>query len=67
MTANNDFLAANPAANALFEVVRLSVIDVSLANVAMGEGEGPTDLATQWLADNRDLADEWIAAALAAG
>ena len=67
VTANNDFLAANPAANALFEAVRLSVIDVSLANVAMGEGESPTDLATQWLADNRDLADEWIAAALAAG
>ena len=39
VTANNDFLAANPAARALFEVVRLSVIDVSLANVAMGEGE----------------------------
>ena len=67
VTANNDFLAANPAAGALFEVVRLSVIDVSLANVAMGEGEGPSDLATQWIADNRELADEWIHAALAAG
>ena len=66
VTANNDFLAANPAAEALFDAVRLSVIDVSLANVEQGEGADPTDLATQWLADNRALADEWIAAALAA-
>ena len=42
------------------------MIDVSLANVAMGEGESPSDLAVQWIADNRDLVDEWIAAALAA-
>ena len=60
VTANNDFLAANPAAQALFEAVRLSVIDVSLANAAMGQGESPTDLATQWIADNRGLVDEWI-------
>ena len=64
VTANNDFLAANPAAQALFEAVRLSAIDVSLANAAMGKGASPTDLATQWIADNRALADEWIAAAL---
>ena len=64
VTANNDFLAANPAAEALFEAVRLSVIDVSLANVAMGQGESPADLATQWIADNRGMADAWISAAL---
>ena len=66
VTANNDFLAANPAAEALFEAVKLSVIDVSLAIAAMGAGESPTDLATQWIADNRDRVDEWIHAALAA-
>ena len=66
VTANNDFLAANPAAAALFEAVKLSVIDVSLANVEQAGGAAPTDLATQWIADNRGLADEWIAAALAA-
>ena len=66
ITANNDFLSANPAARALFEVVRLPVIDVSLANVAQDRGESPTDLAVQWLADNRDLVDEWIFFALAA-
>ena len=67
VTANNDFLAANPAARVLFEAVRLSVIDVSVANLAMLGGEHPTDLAAQWIADNRDLVDEWIAAARAAG
>ena len=66
VTANNNFLAANPAAEALFESVKLSVIDVSLANVAMGEGRSPTYLAAQWIADNRDLVDEWITAARAA-
>ena len=63
---NSDFLAANPAAEVLFEAVKLSVIDVSLANVAMGWGKSPTDLAAQWIADNRDLVDEWITAARAA-
>ena len=66
VTANNNFLAANPAAKALFESVKLSVIDVSLANVAQGEGASPTDLAAQWIADNRALV-EWLATARAAG
>ena len=66
VTANSDFLAANPAAEALFEVVKLSVIDVSLANAAQGEGESPTDLAAQWIADNRVLVDQWLTAARAA-
>ena len=66
VTANNNFLAANPAAEALFESVKLSVIDVSLANVAQGEGRSPTYLAAQWIADNRALVDQWITAARAA-
>ena len=67
VTANSDFLAANPAAEALFEVVKLSVIDVSLANAAQNEGESPTSLAAQWIADNRNLADRWLTTARAAG
>ena len=43
------------------------MIDVSLANVAMGEGRSPTYLAAQWIADNRNLVDPWLAAAIAAG
>ncbi len=67
VTANNDFLAANPAAKKLFEIVKLSVIDVSLANVEQDDGASPTDLATQWIADNRGLVDEWLTQAMAAG
>lgn len=67
VTANNDFLAANPAAEALFEAVTLSVIEVSLANVAQGEGATPAELATEWIADNRDDVDAWLDAARAAG
>ena len=67
VTARNGFLEDNPAAAGLFEVVKLSVIDVSLANVAQADGAHPNDLATQWIADNRELVDDWIAAALAAG
>lgn len=66
-TANNDFLAGNPAAEALLGAVKLSVIDVSIANVAQGAGSTPDELASEWIANNRDLADSWIAAALAAG
>ena len=67
VTARNGFLDENPAAGGLFEAVKLSVIDVSLANVAQADGAHPNDLATQWIADNRDQVDEWIHAALAAG
>ena len=66
VTANNDFLAANPAAEALFETVRLSAFDVSLASVAIDGGESPSDLAAQWITDNRGLVDEWITAARSA-
>ena len=64
VTANSDFLAANPAAEALFEAVKLSVVEVSTVNVAVFEGQSPASLAAQWIADNRALADEWLAAAL---
>ena len=66
VTANNDFLAANPAAASLLETVKLSVIEVSLANVEQGEGASPTDLATDWIANNRATVDAWLDAARAA-
>ena len=67
VTARNEFLEANPVAEALFEAVRLPVFDV-LGNVELQHlgGWNPTDLAIQWIADNRDLVDEWLAAARAA-
>ena len=67
VTANNDFLAANPAAKALFEAVKLPVVDVSEANVGVNEGRSPRDLAVRWVADNRSLVDQWLDAARAAG
>jgi glycine betaine/proline transport system substrate-binding protein len=67
VTGNSEWLAANPSAAALLDAVVLSVIDVSLQNVAQDGGETPEDLAAQWLVDNRAQADEWLAAARAAG
>ena len=71
VTANSEWLAANPAAAALLEQVTLPVIDVSLANVEQEGGrdtnEDITQLAAEWIERNRDLVDTWIAAALAVG
>jgi glycine betaine/proline transport system substrate-binding protein len=65
--ANNDFLAANPAAEELFKQIKLSVMDVSVANVAQSAGASPIDLAAEWIADNRDKVDPWLEAARSAG
>jgi glycine betaine/proline transport system substrate-binding protein len=71
VTANSDFAEANPVAAALFNVVSLPIIDVSLANVEQDNGmntnEDIKSLAAKWIEDNRSTVDEWIAAALAAG
>ena len=67
VSANNEFLEANPAVLAFFEAARLTPMDVSLAEVAQLEhGAHPDDLAAQWIADNRDKVDSWLAAARAA-
>ena len=39
VTANNDFLTANPAAATLLEQVKIGVLDVALQNVRMDAGE----------------------------
>ena len=66
VSANNDWLESNPAAAKLLELFQMSVLDVSLMNVEMGEGTAVLELAQQWIEDNRDLVDEWLAAARAA-
>ena len=70
VTANSDFLAANPAAAKLFEQVKVSLVDVTLQNVKASAGEDtPEDVirhAAEWIAANRDAVDEWLAAARAA-
>ena len=68
ITANTEFLEANPATRALFEAVRLTPLEVSQANIAQLEGGAhPDDLAAQWIQDNRDRVDSWLAAARTAG
>ncbi len=66
ITANGDFLDENPVAEALLNAVVLPVFDVSLANVEQTEGGDPKDIAVQWIADNRDVVDEWLDTARAA-
>ena len=64
VTANTEFLEANPAAKLLFTAVRLTVLEVSLAAETLRRtGADPDDLAAQWIAENRDRADTWLAAA----
>ena len=66
VTANTEWLNANPYAAELFCAVRLSVIDVSLANVEQsGAGDASTEdfiagLASTWIVDNRDTVDGWL-------
>lgn len=71
VSANNEFLAANPAAESLFEQVKIPVIDVALQNVLFDGGENTTEdvngHAADWIAANRDQVDEWLANAMAAG
>ena len=65
VTARNDLLANHPAAATLLELVKLNVVDVSLQVVAQDGGETPQNLATQWIANNQDLVDSWLAIARA--
>ncbi len=70
VVANNDFLAANPAAAKLFELVTFDVIDIALQNVRYDEGENTEEdvrnHAAEWIADNRSVVDDWLARARAA-
>ncbi|WP_419864438.1 glycine betaine ABC transporter substrate-binding protein [Candidatus Poriferisodalis sp.] len=66
VTANNDFLAANPAAARLLEVVKLPESEVSMANFEQAHGAAPSQLAADWIAWNRGTARVWLSAARAA-
>jgi glycine betaine/proline transport system substrate-binding protein len=71
VTANKAWLADNPAAAALFLAFRPPLIDMAIAGVDLDASDGSQaaveEIAAKWLVDNRDVADEWIATALAAG
>ena len=65
--ANNEFLKKNPAAHALFKVVRISIEDVSAQNKLIYEGEtSPEDIKRHtdaWIANNRSAYDGYLKAA----
>jgi len=68
IVANNRFLADNPAAKRLFEVMQLPVSAVSAQNMVMQEkGENSWKDAERhadaWIRANRETFDGWIAAA----
>ena len=67
VTANNDFLTANPAAATLLEQVKIGVLDVALQNVRMDTGENSqADIvrhAHEWIEANRATIDAWLHAA----
>jgi glycine betaine/proline transport system substrate-binding protein len=71
VTANNDFLAANPAAASLLASFKIDPLAVAVQAVAIDAGANPNDdmvaAAAEWIANNRDIIDPWIEAALAAG
>ena len=71
VTANNDFLAANPAAASLLENFELDALAVAVQAVAIDAGANSEAeikaAAADWIAGNRDVIDPWIEAALAAG
>ncbi|MGI9608429.1 MAG: glycine betaine ABC transporter substrate-binding protein [Acidimicrobiales bacterium] len=70
ITANKAWLAENPAARGIFEVFKPALIDLAIAGVALAATDGAQadveGIAAKWITDNRALADEWVAAGLAA-
>ena len=71
VTANKDFLAANPAAASLLENFELDALAVAVQAVAIDAGADSEAqikaAAAEWIANNRDRIDPWIEAALTAG
>lgn len=68
VVANKQFLEANPAAARLFEVMKISVNDISAQNLRMQEkGEGGWKAAQRhadaWIKANQATFDGWIAEA----
>ena len=71
VTANNEFLADNPAAVSLLENFVIDPLAVAVQAVAIDAGaDSEAEIkaaAAKWISDNRSLIDPWIEAALAAG
>jgi glycine betaine/proline transport system substrate-binding protein len=67
IVANNDFLAANPAARKFFEVFELDLVDINEQNTRMQDGEkSQRDIerhVDEWIGKNREIWAGWLAAA----
>jgi glycine betaine/proline transport system substrate-binding protein len=65
--ANKQFLENNPAAATLLEQVRIPIEDIFAQNARMNEGEDSAeDLerhASEWIADNQEMVDQWLSKA----
>lgn len=66
VTARNDLLENHPAAKRLFEVATMDPVVVAQMIIRVRNNEDPEDLAAEWINDNIDQANAWIAEALAA-
>ena len=67
------FLERHPAAAALLAVIEIPAADVNaalarirLADLRSGSPDELSQLAATWIDSNRDLVDQWLAAAVAA-
>jgi glycine betaine/proline transport system substrate-binding protein len=69
--ANPAFLAQNPIAQKWFELVQIPIEDMNAASLRINEGEDTTEdirqLAEEWVSDNQEQFDQWIAEAQSAG
>ena len=69
IVANKDFVAKNPAAGKLFEVMKVSVNDINAQNLRMSQGENqPQDVERHtdaWIKGHQKTFDGWIAQAMA--
>jgi glycine betaine/proline transport system substrate-binding protein len=70
IVATDDFLAANPAAEKLFELAKLDINDISAQNKKVADGEDGSDAidghVSDWIAAHQADYDSWLAAARAA-
>ena len=71
ITANIEFLDANPAAARLFQLFKVPLGDMGAQNMKMFDGEDSQEdierHALEWIGDNRDLVDRWLARGRIAG
>jgi glycine betaine/proline transport system substrate-binding protein len=67
VVANVEFLEANPAASALFELAEIPLEDIADQNVQMKAGESSAEQirghAEAWIGANREQVEQWLAAA----